>query len=648
MMNVFRDCLRVLVLMLPPTAVWAQANANATAGASDAFGFRSGDDAVGIYDETSVRGFSLESAGSYRLEGTYFVKSSGVSYFFIESSTVRVGYNTFNTVIPGPSGVVDYRLRDPKRGEPSFATMSLAQHAGISTEILYKHRTNGDRASLALGLARVFDITDQQGGRDGRAWLPAGVARMTTRWGMLRVFGGEYRYDRPGQFRVAAEGAKLPPRIPRGRFLGQRWAMEQGERRIAGALFDTRAQAGRGMGGTFVFSQEDPTRGFTQLFTNLRDDGTAQSAIIAIPQQRSTAWSGELRAHLQEHKKRFSHRVDATFRGRLSRARFGGTRVVDLGRAPFGTPTQEAIAPTLDDAGAAMRDTVNQIGLGATYRAAWSSRVRVNLGVLRTRYQKRVLGAGGAMRESLASPWLYNSALAVRPARALEVYGTYTKGLEEAGVAPATSANRNEVLNPIGVTQRELGVRIDPSPGVSVLVAGFDTRKPYAGVDGATDVYRLLGSVRHSGLELSVAGRPRTGVSLVIGGVWLAPRLSGVEVDAGRVGSRPVGVPTFRAIASVDYKVPSVEALSVDVAITSIGKRAARSTPLDDGRQLEVERLVSVNFGARYTFSVAGTAVAARVQIQNAFDQFSWEVNSSETLNYSPPRRGRLLLTAYF
>jgi hypothetical protein len=93
--------------------------------------------------------------------------------------------------------------------------------------------------------------------------------------------------------------------------------------------------------------------------------------------------------------------------------------------------------------------------------------------------------------------------------------------------------------------------------------------------------------------------------------------------------------------------VPSVEGLSVDVAITSIGKRAARSTPLDDGRQLEVERLVSVNFCARYTFSVVGTAGAARVQMQNAFDQFSWGVNSSET-DYSPPRRGRLLLTAYF
>jgi iron complex outermembrane recepter protein len=364
MRGAFTGPLCVVLLMLCPTAAWAQANANATANASDAFGYRTGDDTVGIYDEASVRGFSLESAGNYRLEGTYFVRNSGVSNLFLESSTVRIGYNTLNTVIPGPSGVVDYRLRDPKRGEPSFVTMTLAEHSDISTEVLYKHRSQGDRASLALGLLRVFESSDPQGGHGGRALLPAGTARMTTRLGTLRVFGGEYQYQRPGQFRVVAQGAALPPRIERGRFLGQRWAMERGERRIAGALFDTGGQPGRGIGGTFVFSQEDPTRGFTQLFTDLRADGSARSTIIATPHQRSTSWSGEFRAHLAKTKARFSHRVDGTLRSRVSRARFGGTQVFDQGRLPFGIETSPTEAPRLDDIAAFRRDNVNQTGLG--------------------------------------------------------------------------------------------------------------------------------------------------------------------------------------------------------------------------------------------------------------------------------------------
>lgn len=117
-------CLFVCAMILP-AAARAQADANAVKSASDAFGYRRGDESVGIYDERSVRGFSLEAAGNYRLNGTYFVKNAGTSNIFIESSSVRIGYNTLSTILPGPSGVVDYRLRDPAPGEQDLATFSL-------------------------------------------------------------------------------------------------------------------------------------------------------------------------------------------------------------------------------------------------------------------------------------------------------------------------------------------------------------------------------------------------------------------------------------------------------------------------------------------------------------------------------------------
>ena len=63
-----------MVTHIASPAAWAQADANATRAAGDAFGFRSGDDSVGIYDETSVRGFNLEAAGNYRVNDSYFVR----------------------------------------------------------------------------------------------------------------------------------------------------------------------------------------------------------------------------------------------------------------------------------------------------------------------------------------------------------------------------------------------------------------------------------------------------------------------------------------------------------------------------------------------------------------------------------------------
>lgn len=123
--NVWTVSLMSAVLLTHSGGVLAQATANAVVGAEDAFGSSEGDESVGIYDQTSVRGFNLEAAGNYRIDGRYFVKNSGVSSFFVERTTIWIGYNALSLDFAGPSGVVDYKLRDPQRGEPSQATIGL-------------------------------------------------------------------------------------------------------------------------------------------------------------------------------------------------------------------------------------------------------------------------------------------------------------------------------------------------------------------------------------------------------------------------------------------------------------------------------------------------------------------------------------------
>lgn len=152
--------------LLPGTAL-AQADANPVKSASDAFGHKRGDEAIGLYDERSVRGFSLEAAGNYRLNGTYFVKNSGVSNIFIDSSTVRIGYNTIETLLPGPSGVVDYRLRDPSPGEKHLVTATYDVYGQPVAEINFRGGAPSGSSSYSIGIARNFDLRNAQGGRDG-------------------------------------------------------------------------------------------------------------------------------------------------------------------------------------------------------------------------------------------------------------------------------------------------------------------------------------------------------------------------------------------------------------------------------------------------------------------------------------------------
>jgi iron complex outermembrane receptor protein len=513
-------------------------------------------------------------------------------------------------------------------------------------DLLYKHRRADDRLSLALGASFVFDRNDLQGG-DGSSWLVGGTTRVSIGRSMLRLFGGEYDYRRDSQFRVVNSGSDLPPRIARRTYLGQDWARERGQRRIAGALFDSAPASPWSVGGTLVFSQEDPSRAFRQLFLVEGDAETAQSQIVAAPQQRQTTWSGEMRARWSEETSSLRHTLEVTLRGRRSRNLFGGDRILELGEVRFGERPEAVAAPDLSDARADLRTSVDQWGVGASYRFAWRNRILVNAGLLKSRYVKRFMPAGGISERGRSAPWLYNIGAALQAGGDAELYASYSRGLEEAGIAPASAANRNSVLDAIIVTQREIGLKYDMAPRLKAVVAGFDTRKPYAGIDSETNLYRFLGNVRHRGIEASLSGSPVRGTSIVAGGVYLQPRLSGVQVDAGIIGNRPVGVPQWRLIASVNQDIPFVDRLSIDLAGEYIGRQAARTRIEAPGAgQFDVPSAVTFDLGARYRFRPWKNPLTARVQLLNIFNDYSWTVDPSEALGYSPSRRLRLVLTA--
>ncbi|WP_269715988.1 TonB-dependent receptor [Caulobacter sp. NIBR2454] len=632
--------------LLAPVTALAQASANPVTAADDAFGFANGDEAVGIYDATSVRGFDLEAAGNYRVNGAYFVKSSGVSNFFVDTTTVRIGLNTLSLDYPGPSGVVDFRLRDPARGEPSLLTGGLDEFVQPYLDMNLRHRSADNRFSASLGLGLVFDKNDNQGGSDGKSWLLGGTTRLSVGPATLRVFGGEYDYERNSRLRFTFADPQARPRLERGDFLGQDWAIERGQRRIAGVLVDTPLSDAWSLGVNGVFSQEDPGRSYSQLLLGVDDDGVAaRSLIVASRDRRFTAWSGEARATWTRQTQTLAHRVTFTARSRWSRNHFGGDRIAELGALDVHAAPTRATPLDLSGAGPTLRDRIDQTGLGVSYRLGWKDRATLNMGVLRTDYEKTFQPATGAAQSSSSSPLLYNLGGAVSVARGVDLYGSYSRGLEEAGTAPSSAANRNQVLNAILVTQRELGLRYAISPGLSLIIAGFDTRKPYAGVDPANQ-YRLIGDVRHRGIESSLSGKLSKNLSVVLGGVYIDPHLDRGPTAA--LGPRPVGVPKLQAVANVSYAVVAIPGLTVDAGADYTGRRPFRSALSADGEQAQLAADLTVNAGLRYRLPIYGGRTTLRAQVLNLFNDYGLTVNGAETLDYTPQRRFRLVLTQTF
>lgn len=622
-------------------AAYGQATQNAVTEAEDAYGFVNGDESVGIYDESSVRGFDLEAAGNYRFNGRYFVKSSGVSSLFIENTTVRIGLNTFGVNFPGPSGVVDYRLRDPGPDAENLFTAGRGDFGGIYLEALLQHGAADRSYSYAGGARFEAGAENYQGGTQD-SWLLAGTFRRSFGRGAVQLFVGEYDYDRDGKFVVKTDGTFLPGEIERGQFLMPHDMRETGQRRVVGLLTDAQLSTAWSASASAYFSQEDPNRKVTQVFGLADPEALADTTLIVTPAQRATAWSGEVEIGHAVKREDVEQHINLVGRARISRNRFGGGEAFDLGSTPFGERSEVADDYTVTGA-ANLRDEIDQFGLGIAYHLKAWKRLQLSAGLMRVDYEKRFTGPLGDSANT-SKPWTYNIGTAYRITGSVELYGSYSRGIEEAGTAPANAANRNAVLNAVIATQREAGFRYHLPGGMSLIVAGFDTRKPYAGLNPDSNIYGLIGTVKHRGIEASLSGPLMDGLNVVLGGVLTDAKLSD---DSGTLDRRPVAVPAYRAVAYANYALPGMEGLSLDAGLEAVGKAYA-SSRIVAGDQLRTPARVTVDVGARYTMPVAGTNVTMRAQLLNVFNDFSWVVSGAETFDYNKPRQLRLLVTAAF
>lgn len=625
----------------------AQAGDNAGKKATDAFGISDGEDSIGIYDSSSVRGFDVAAAGNYRINGSYFVKSSGVSHFFVQSTQVRIGLAAAGMDFPGPLGVINYQLHDPAATDPSQLRFGVEQFGSFFTEAQFKGRAADNSYSYSVGVAGQTQMRNAQGG-DGSSALIAGTLRYspsaTEQW---QWFAGEYDYKRQGSFviQLDPQQQQLPAHISRGHYLGQHWATETGQRRIAGALHQRELAQGWSLYSSLVFSQDDPEQAYTQLFQQQQQ--AVSSGYLVSPAQRFTAWSGEVKAVRSFDTGHYQHRLVATLRGRHSDNRFGGDRFIHTGELQLGEAATAVAAPDPGLLQADSEDLVRQSTAGLHYAVLLPSQLQLSGGLLWTDYRKdfQQQRQAAQIKEqqqdrlllpqlNLAYPWTADTLL----------YSSYTEGLEESGVAPAGSANPNEVLSAAASVQRELGVRHKLNEDVQLLAGLFSTKKQFAGINSDNNKYQLSGEVRHQGLELSLTGQLSEQWQLIAGGVYTKARLDNHIDTAAASGDQAVGVPELKMITNLVYQPAAVRGLQLDLNLTYNGERAvSRRLQPQTQTQLQAPAFLTTDLGMRYRFSRV-PQLELRAQVFNLFDRYNWDISSAEALTYLPARSFRLRL----
>jgi iron complex outermembrane recepter protein len=625
-------------LLADPGTAWAQrTNENAVESAEDAFGTSVGNERVGLYSPFGARGFSPVQAGNVRINGMYLDYQADLTDRLISGSNVRVGLTAQGYPFPAPTGVADYSLRLPGTEAVASTVVGIGAFGGPRVEVDAQLPVS-DTLSLAAGVG--LDHPEFYYGGSERVlsaaliarWRPADDVEIIPFWSRKRESGGE------AQPIIFPAGDFLPPEIERRRYFGPEWAQNEGEDVNYGLLATFRFGDWTLRGGAFRAIAHD-YRNFTPVFLNATTNGEANREVISEQSRRFASTSGELRLTRQLIEGDRLHLVHLMTRGRIRDRRYGGSERFVFGPGRIDEPIV-APEPTLT-LGAQTTDQVRQMTFGVGYEGRWRNVGELSLGIQRTFYEKEVIRPSGPLPVSESSPWLFNGTLSIFASRDLVFYAGYTKGLEESPVAPDIAVNRGEAPPAIITEQMDAGFRLNLTQSLRLVAGVFDVRKPYFALDPGL-VFRELGMVRNRGVEVSLAGQLTPRLSLVLGGVFLDASVSGDQVDQGLIGRRPVGSVGRVVTGALNWNLPWVEGLSLDLALESTSDRIANRA-----NTFVIPARYVYSLGGRYRFDLMGKPATFRAQVATLNNPYGYN-SLGEGFYYNVPRRFQMNLTVDF
>ena len=623
-----------ILLATAGPALAQRASENAVASAQDAFGTSVGNERVGLYFPQSARGFSPVQAGNVRINGLYVDYQADFNSRLVSGSNVRVGLTAQGYPFPAPTGIADFSLRLPGKEAVASTVVGVGPYRSARMEVDAQLPVTG-----TLGVAGGVGVNREELHHGGHRrlvnaaavarWRPSDNLEVIPFWSIQDISGDE------GLPIIFTAGAYLPPQIERRRYFGPEWAQNESQGFNFGLLSSYTSGDWTLRGGAFrSVARQD--RNFNVLFLNSSPDGEADRQVIQEEDRRIASTSGELRLTRQMTEGDRLHLLHLMARGRMLDRTIGGSKRFDFGRGPVDEPID--VPQPVFVQGPQTTDEVRQFTGGLGYEGRWRGVGELSLGIQRTSYRKAVVRPSGALPVTEASPWLFNGTLSVLAGPSLVFYAGYSKGLEESPVAPEVATNRGEAPPAIITRQKDAGFRFRLSQSLNLVAGVFDVRKPYFALD-PTKEFRQLGEVRNRGIEASLAGQITPRLSIVLGAVFLDATVSGDAVELGLIGRKPVGSIGRTITGALNWDVPWINGLSLDLAYEGSSDRNANAA-----NTLIIPARYILAPGARYRFDLFRKPATFRAQVPSANKPYGFS-NIGEGFYYNPPRRFQASLT---
>ncbi|KAF1027230.1 MAG: Ferric-anguibactin receptor FatA [Pseudomonas sp.] len=290
-----------------------------------------------------------------------------------------------------------------------------------------------------------------------------------------------------------------------------------------------------------------------------------------------------------------------------------------------------------------------QYGLLLSDRISFNEQWQTLVGGRQVRLDEETYNrTGDTTRHTQRSVFLPQVALIYKPRPDTSLYASYSKGLSLGGTAAWFASNANQVLPPTTSRQLEVGIKRD-FQRVSLTAALFqitqDLQYNRIGYDG-TITFVQEGKQKNVGLELSANGRVTSDLQVTASIAAIRAQVSGSGTD-DYDGHQAINVPKLRASLHSDYSIESIPGLALLGGVQySASKYANREATVKVGDYAVFDA------GARYSTKVSDYDTVLRLTVDNLFDKRYWrDVGESAGDGYlflGAPRTARLSATVNF
>lgn len=300
-----------------------------------------------------------------------------------------------------------------------------------------------------------------------------------------------------------------------------------------------------------------------------------------------------------------------------------------VGTANIDQRTPPVFAPSPLEPGPLARRLRNwQRSLLAQDRLGFGDHWQMLLGTRFVRLDERAYDdAGNPERHTRLARSLPQAALVWLPDEALTGYLSYSEGLSLGQEAPFWTSNDGEILAPLRSRQLELGAKYRSSEKLALTAALFRIHRPYqyAKPDASAAGYTFVqqGAQVHEGLELGAHGTVTDKLRIDASLAWIRARVRDTGTPAYE-GHQLVNVPRLQTSVLAGYQLAEVPGLSLLAGWRHSGARAATA---DDATRTDAWNLFDA--GARYRDTWYGHEVVWHLMVSNLANRFYWRDTGS-------------------